>query len=212
MQHPFSDNELATSLAVPSTLGMNEYLLVIQPDESVYQKIMAIKQSFAATYDCPSALYSKPNITLINFLQWNMLEKKVIPMLQRLTATVAPFSVRIEKFGSFPTHTIYAAVQTKNDIVQLVKTLKPAQSLLTPNKENKPHFITEPHLTIARKLLPWQFEKAWQEYSNIPFSAGFMVHQVVLLKRKIGTKKYQVAASFPLLNKPSNKALQIALF
>ncbi len=212
MQHPFSNSEPVTSTTMPSTLGMNEYLLVIQPDESVYQKIMAIKQSFAATYDCPSALYSKPHITLINFLQWNILEKKVIPMLQRLTATVAPFSVRIEKFGSFPTHTIYAAVQTKNDIVQLVKTLKPAQSLLTPNKENKPHFITEPHLTIARKLLPWQFEKAWQEYSNIPFSAGFMVHQVVLLKRKIGTKKYQVAASFPLLNKPSNKALQIALF
>jgi 2'-5' RNA ligase len=212
MQHPFSDNELATSLAVPSTLGMNEYLLVIQPDESVYQKIMAIKQSFAATYDCPSALYSKPHITLINFLQWDMLEKKVIPMLQRLTATVAPFSVRIENFGSFPTHTIYAAVQTKNDIVQLVKSLKPAQSLLTLNKDNKPHFIIEPHLTIARKLLPWQFEKAWQEYSNTPFSAGFMVHQVVLLKRKMGTTKYQVAVCLPLLNKPSNKALQIALF
>jgi hypothetical protein len=54
------------------------------------------------------------------------------------------------------------------------------------DKDNKPHFITEPYLTIARKLQPWQYEKAWLEYQHANFHGRFIADHVLLLKRKAG--------------------------
>ena len=213
MQHPFINSE---QNEIPMTIGgkpnINEYLLVIQLHEDLYNKIMAIKKQFAEKYDCPAAIHSKPHITLINFVQWEMQEKKFISRLKNIFESTAPFQVSINGFGSFPTHSIYANVQTKNDIVTLVKSTKSAQSLLSFNVKNKAHFITEPHITIERKLLPWQYEKGWLEYSNTSFSASFMVNEAVLLKRHIDTKKYNIVTSFLLLNKPSAIATQTSLF
>ena len=212
MQHPFIANEQTNiPLQKGGKLNINEYLLIVQPHEDLYNKIMFIKQSFAEKYDCPLAAYTKPHITLINFVQWEMQELKLINRLKNAVAINNPFLVTINGFGSFPTHTIYANIQTKNNLVSLVKSMKPVQSILTLDNKNKPHFITEPHLTIARKLLPWQYEKAWLEYSNTPLTASFMVNELVLLKRQVGTKKYTVATSFPLLNQ-SKESVQTALF
>lgn len=212
MQHPFTNNEQTpVPLLRGGKLTINEYLLIVQPHEDLYNKIMLIKQSFAEKYDCPLAAYTKPHITIINFVQWEMQELKLINRLKNVVATNNPFLVTINGFGSFPTHTIYANIQTKNNLVGLVKSMKPVQSILTLDSKNKPHFITEPHLTIARKLLPWQYEKAWLEYSNTPFTASFMVNELVLLKRQVDTKKYTVATSFPLLNQ-LKESTQATLF
>lgn len=212
MQHPFIANEQTNiPLQKGGKLNINEYLLIVQPHEDLYNKIMLIKKSFAEKYDCPLAAYTKPQITLINFVQWEMQELKLINRLKNAVATSNPFLVTINGFGSFPTHTIYVNIQTKNNLVNLVKSMKSVQSILTLDNKNKPHFITEPHLTIARKLLPWQYEKAWLEYSNTPLTASFMVNTLVLLKRQVDTKKYTVATSFPLLNQPK-ESVQTALF
>ena len=60
------------------------------------------------------------------------------------------------------------------------------------DRDNKPHFITEPHLIIARKLLPWQYEKAWLEYERKDFHGRFIADHALLLKRKAGDKYRQV--------------------
>lgn len=212
MQPSFTANEKRNiPLLKGGKLNINEYLLIVQPHEDLYNKIMLIKQAFAQKYDCPLAAYTKPYITLINFVQWAMQEQKLINRLKNIVATSNPFLIAINGFGSFPTHTIYANIQTKNNLISLVKSMKPVQSILTLDAKNKPHFITEPHLTIARKLLPWQYEKAWLEYSNTAFTASFMVNELVLLKRQIDIKKYTIATSFPLLNKP-DVSVQTTLF
>ncbi len=213
MQHPFTANEQTNiPLQKGGKLNINEYLLIVQPHEDLYNKIMLIKKLFAQKYDCSVAAYTKPRITLINFIQWEMQELKLINRLKNVVATNNPFLVTINGFGSFPTHTIYANIQTKNNLVNLVKSMKPVQSILTLDNKNKPHFITEPHLTIARKLLPWQYEKAWLEYSNTPLTASFMVNELVLLKRQVDTKKYYHITTFPLLSKRSASAAQRLLF
>ncbi len=211
MQHSFTNSDsIRPSLFKDGKLNINEYLLIVQPHEDLYNKMMHIKQSFAQKYDCPLAAYTKPHITLINFVQWEMQEPKLIHQLNSAIAVNHPFLVTINGFGSFPTHTIYANIQTKNNLVHLVKSLKTIQRILTLDNKNKPHFITEPHLTIARKLLPWQYEKAWLEYSNTPLTASFMVNELVLLKRQVDTKKYTVLTSFPLLSK-TDISVQTAL-
>ncbi|MBL7741397.1 MAG: hypothetical protein JNK14_19395, partial [Chitinophagaceae bacterium] len=77
-----------------------------------------------------------------------------------------------------------------------------AQRLMKLNDDNKPHFIMEPHLTIARKLQPWQYEKGWLEYSQKHFTGRFIADSMVLLKRPVGEMKYQVADRFEFRNMP----------
>jgi hypothetical protein len=68
----------------------------------------------------------------------------------------------------------------------LVTEVKDVQRLMKLDKDHKPHFIDEPFVTIARKLLPWQYEKAWLEYSNKSFTGRFIADGMLLLKREAG--------------------------
>ena len=88
-------------------------------------------------------------------------------------------------------------------IQNLVKEIRSqAQRLMKLNDENKPHFIMEPHLTVARKLLPWQYEKGWLEYSNKHFTGRFIADGMLLLKRAVGEMKYQIVEKFQFQNLP----------
>ena len=213
MQHPFLQIEKTVHQPFNThKLAANDYLLIVQPHEDLYNKIIDIKKQFAEKYDNPMAAFLKPHLTLVKFMQYEMTEKHIVKKLQSIAESSASFKVDLNGFGSFPTHTIYLNVQTKNPIINLVKELKQTQHLLKFDKEHKPHFITEPHISIARKLLPWQYEKGWLEYSNTSFSASFMVNNLILLKRKTGAKGYTVAATFPLLNKQVAVTTQASLF
>ena len=72
------------------------------------------------------------------------------------------------------------------------------------NEENKPHFIMEPNLTIARKLKPWQYEKGWLEFSQRHFTGSFIVNSMLLLRRLSGEMRYYPVQHFPLQNLPVN--------
>ncbi|MEO7307107.1 MAG: hypothetical protein ABIR78_00790, partial [Ferruginibacter sp.] len=77
-----------------------------------------------------------------------------------------------------------------------------AQRLMKFDNDNKPHFILEPHLTIARKLLPWQYEQGWLEYSHKHFTGRFIADSMLLLKRPVGELKYQILRRFEFQNLP----------
>lgn len=177
----------------------SEYLLVLAPHEALQQQILQLKKHFAENYDCPTAVYSKPHITLLRCLQYTMAEMRWIPRLERIIASADPFMVELSDFGSFPTHTIFIQVKTKNPIIELVKSLRPLQPMIKTDKEHKPHFIMDPHMTIARKLLPWQYEKGWLEYSNSQFTGKFMADHVLLMRKQMDAKKYEVIKRFKLL-------------
>jgi hypothetical protein len=73
------------------------------------------------------------------------------------------------------------------------------------NDDNKPHFILEPHIPVARKLLPWQYEKGWLEYSNKHFTGRFIADGMLLLKRpvdEIDNYRYQIVEKFQFQNLP----------
>jgi len=114
----------------------------------------------------------------------------------------------LKDFGSFPSHTIYIAITSKVPVQGLVKQIRSeVQRLMKLNEDNKPHFIMQPHLTIARKLKPWQYEKGWLEYSQKHFAGRFIADSMVLLKRPVGDpgnnrEKYQVVERFTFQNLP----------
>ena len=180
-----------------------EYLLVLSPHEELRERIIELKKEFGAKYDYQTSVKSRPHLTLVNFLQYGMMEERIVSRLKTIAMGHHPIKVELKDFGSFPSHTIYINVTSKLPIQGLVKTIRAeAQRLMKLNDDNKPHFILEPHLNIARKLKPWQYEKGWLEYSNKHFTGRFIADAMLLLKRPVGEIKYQVAQRFEFMNLP----------
>jgi 2'-5' RNA ligase len=177
-----------------------EYLLVLNPHEELRNQMQSIKKEFAEKYKAPLALSTKPHITLVNFLAYQMTQDRLLNRIGTIAMGITPFKVEVNGFGSLPSHTIYANVTTKVPIQEVVRELKSAQHLMTLSKENKPHFIEESHLTICRKLKPWQFEQGWLEYSHRHFSGRFIADSMTLLKRPAGEKGYQPIMRFEFQN------------
>ena len=182
--------------------SQNEYLLILNPHEELRKKIMSVKNEFYEKYEAPNARWGKPHVTLVKFTQLEMMEERIINRLKIVAMGYHPIKVELKDFGSFPSHTIYINITTKEPVKNLVKEIKPWQRLLKLNDDNKPHFIDEPHLIIARQLKPWQYESAWKEYSQKNFTGRFIADSMLLLKRKLGDMPYQIAARFEFQNLP----------
>lgn len=191
-----------TSLIKIPGYNYNEYLLILNPHEDLRNKIMKIKKEFYEKYKAPAALYSKPHLTLANFVQFEMMEERLVNRLKTIAMGYHPFKVELKDYGSFPSHTIFINVESKQQVQNLVKELRPAQRLMTLNKENKAHFINDPHLTVARKLLPWQYEQGWLDYSHRNFTGRFIADSMLLIKRRLGDKNYQIVQRFEFMNLP----------
>ena len=180
---------------------MCEYLLVLHPHEELWNKIMNTKKEFAKKFEAPSAEWGKPHITLLRFRQLQMMEERIVNRFKMIAMAMPAFKVELKDFGSFPSHTIYINVDTKVAIQVLVKSLKTAQSLLK-TKEQKPQFIEDGYISVARKLLPWQYEKGWLEYSHKHFTGRFIASDMLLLRRREGDKSFQPVQKFEFLNMP----------
>ena len=184
-----------------------EYLLVLSSHEELWNRIMKTKEEFSDKYKSDHAKWGKPHITLVNFMQYEMMEERIVNRLRMVAMGSPAFKVELKDFGSFPSHTIYINVTSKLPVQNLVKQIRTeSQKLMKINDDNKPHFIMEPHLTIARKLKPWQYEKGWLEYSNKHFTGRFIADSMTLLKRQVVLdevkKKYVVREKFVFQNLP----------
>jgi 2'-5' RNA ligase len=165
-------------------LATNEYLLILHPHEELRNKIQLVKKDFAETYQAPGAVGGKPQVTIVRFTQLALMEERIVQRLRTIAMGFCPFKVELKDFGSFPTHTIFINVLSKLPIRKLVTEIKDVQRLMKLDKEHKPHFIDDPYITIARKLLPFQYEKGWLEYSQKSFTGKFIADGMLLLKRR----------------------------
>lgn len=178
-----------------------EYSLVLQPHEELRNKIMHVKKEFAEKFDLPSVAFGKPQLTIAKFQQIQMMEDRICNRLTMVAMAMPAFKVELKDFGSFPSHTIYLNVDAKSAVTLLVKHLKTTQRLLKTT-EHRPQFMESSHITIASKLLPEQFGKAWLEYSHKHFTGRFIANNMLLLRRCEGMKTYQPLKSFEFLNIP----------
>ena len=131
-----------------------------------------------------------------------MMEERLVNSLKTIGMGYTPFKLELRDFGSFPSHTIFINVESKLQVKNLTRELRQAQKLMTLNKDNKPHFIDDPYIPIARKLLPWQYEKGWQEYSHRHFTGRFIADGMLLLNEGLERKTYQIVQRFEFMNLP----------
>lgn len=183
-------------------LAINEYLLILNPHEELRVRIQQVKKEFSEAFQAPGAIGGKPHVALVKFTQLEMMEERILQRLRIIGMGFCPFKVELKDFGSFPSHTIYINVTSKLPVRSLVNEVRDVQRLMKPDKDHKPHFIEEPYITIARKLLPFQYEKGWLDLSNKSFTGRFVADGMLLLKRKEGDKAWQIAERFAFQNLP----------
>lgn len=188
------------SQEILSSFATADYRLVAEPPAALRASLFAVKKHFAAQYDCPAAAGGRADITLLRFTQYEMQEARILRRLEPLIAERASFLVALNGFGSFPSHTIFFSITTQTQLLELVKSFRPMQQLLTMDQLHKPHFIHTPYINLAVKLLPWQYEKGWLEMHHTHFSGKFMAEQLVLLRKRAGEKNYAAVKRFGLKN------------
>ncbi len=185
---------------------MCEFLIVLNPHEELRNRITSLKKEFHEKYKGSSSskmmTSARPQLALVKFETIEMMEERIVNRLKSIGMGYHPFKVELKDFGSYPSHSIYINVTSKLPIQNLVKQIKEAQRLMKLDKEHKPHFIEEPQFTIARKLLPWQFEQAWLEYGSRHFTGRFIADHMLLLKRREGQTAWQIVQRFEFMNLP----------
>jgi hypothetical protein len=180
-----------------------EYLLVLNPHEALCNKIMQVKKQFRETYQCGDAVYGRPNIPMVRFMQYQLMEERLINRLKSVAMGYPPTKIELRDYGSLPAHTIYINISSRNQVQSLVRQIRAeAGQLMKLNKEHPPYFMMEPQVVIARKLQPWQYEKGWLEYSHKHFTGRFIADAMLLLKRPVGEFKYEIAQRFEFQNLP----------
>jgi len=180
-----------------------EYMIVLNPHTELANKIVSVRQDFNKEFKIEAPTGSKPNLALVRFKQYELMEERIISHLGTIAMGQYPFKVELKDFGSFPSHTIYINVTTKVPIQDLIRTIRAeTQRLMKLNDDNKPHFIMEPHITIGMKLKPWQYESGWLKYSNRSFTGRFIADGMLLLKRSFGTRPWQILRRFEFQNLP----------
>lgn len=196
-------------------LSLSEYMLVLSPPDALWKKIMAIKKAFSEAYNYPLAGSTKPHITLANFLQFGLFEERLQEQLQKITTCLPSVEVGLKDYASFSfsaKKAIYINITSKEPVLNLIKELKRAKRLMIPDRKYKPRFTTNPHLTIARGLQNWRYEKAWINYQQATFSDNFLASQITLLRRPLFGQKFTVAGQFDLLGKGTDQLQQGVLF
>lgn len=179
------------------TPAVAEYLLLIEPRRDLSDAIISIKQDFYDQYKAPEALKGKPHLTLVNYKQYTSFESRIVQKLHATAMQLSAIAVDLQGYGSFPSHTIFINVVSRSGIQNLVKIVRThLQGLMKLDKDNKPHFIMEPHITIARRLKPWQYEQGWLKYSHESFSGRFIANHMILLKRDTPDQKYELVSRF----------------
>lgn len=181
---------------------LNEYMLVLAPHEDLRNRIQQIKKEFSEKYKCLLALWGKPHLMLARFSQYEMMEERVLNRLKSISMGFPPFKVELKDFGSYPSHTIFINVTSREPVRELLREIREAQRILKPDNEHKPYLGDDPQITVASKLLPWQYESGWLEYSNRHFTGRFMADSMLLLKRQHGDKAWQIVERLEFQNLP----------
>ncbi len=188
---------------LPSVPGyrLNEYKLVIPLPDALQQKIFAIRTELGENYSYKPD-QGRVHITLVMFSQLEMMEDKIKQRLKTISMGEAPFKIELRDYGAYPSHTIFINIATREPVKKLMRSVREIQNILRTDKEHKAHFLQDPVISIARKLKPWQYEKAWLEYSHRQFTGRFIADALLLLKRPEGSIPWQIVERMELQNLP----------
>ena len=180
-----------------------DYKIILTPHEELAKKIMEVQKDFNGKFKLENSKVYVPQLILVSFKQMHVFEQRIINRLKIMSMGFHPIKIEIKNLGSIPSHTIYFAVTSKEPVKELVtKIREESQRLMKLDKDNKPHFIMDANLTLARKLKPWQYEQAWTEYSHYDFTGRFVADKMILLRKREEEYRFSPIETFHFQNLP----------
>ena len=180
-----------------------EYLVVLEIEEELRNKVTGIKKEFYDRHKVPSSFTGRPNVTLARFESTELLEQKILNRLQVISSAIKPFSVELQNFGSYPMHSIFINIINQGHVNDLVLKLKEARTLMKRSGKD-PHFVEEPLVPVAIRLWKEKYKEVITEYSNKKFYGKFYAGSMLLLKRGGQENKYKIVRKFQFECLPVN--------
>lgn len=177
--------------------GLYEYLLVVDPDVSVRDKVAAEKQSFYDEFREKASIGAGAHIIVASFLAREEMEDTLIRWIQRICDQVNPFRVTLNNYSGFPPHTIYLRVQDPMPFLHLNQQLKAVDDLVRSSSCPPVRLMAKPHLSLARRLPEPVYTKAMFCYSQKTFHETFMAQDLRLLRRAHQFDDCKMVNKFP---------------
>lgn len=172
-----------------------EYLLVIDPHETLRQKIEKNRQALMEKYHILQPQTGRPNVSLVRFTSLQMMEEKIIQRLQLVAMAEKPFVIELQDYGSYPMHAIFIRIANQPRVLQLIKNLKQARRLMKAAGDD-PHFLLDPHIALAGRIPKEKYLEAMKEYGHKKFTGRFVADAMLLLRRPKNEKRYQIVKRF----------------
>jgi 2'-5' RNA ligase len=188
-------------LAEISSGSQIEYSIIINPTDSLRNKIIKIKNEIHLKYNESILLNTRPNIRLSKFFNWEKVEERLTDHLRVTAMAMPPFKVVLKDYGSFPSHTLFINVTSRIPLQMLMKGLKALKPLIKSSL-GESIFVNEFYIPLAVKLSLPQYEKIWKDYRNRKFTGNFIADGMLLLRRRSGEKNYQIVERFEFMNLP----------
>ena len=158
------------------------YFIALLPPAPLQAEATAFKEHFATYYDSRAALKSPPHITLQPSFRWPADQVLTLETaLQNFATQHPPLDIHLSGFGAFPPRVIYLHVHRSDALLALQRSLRShLETTLGIVDPSKRPFA--PHLTLAYKdLRPEQFQAAWPQFRDRPFSHQFQAQHLTLL-------------------------------
>jgi 2'-5' RNA ligase len=163
---------------------LHEYLLVVNPAASVYEKVMIEKQLFREEYEGGDTARTNPHIVVAVFFAKEAMEETLIRWIQRICNQQQSFTATLNNYSGFPPHTIYLRVQNERPFQKLITDMKVVNAYISSCACPPMQFISKPHVSITEKISEDVYFEALIRYAHRTFHESFAVNELQLLKRK----------------------------
>ena len=174
------------------------YFIAIIPPADVAQPLDNLRHELSRKFNSSHALNSPPHITLVP--PFKMKREQLARLEEALKKSAKrhhPFSLKVNDFGHFGQHTLFAKVNLQDKLRLLQQdvhgAVKDELSLQIDRLEREYH----PHLTLAFKdLKKSQFSPAWQYLQQKELKLHFEACNIVLLRHS--GKRWLIDKEIPL--------------
>lgn len=197
--------QLTLPFADDGCCGRWQYLLIASPDPAVTAAVMKVKEDFYAVYKQRIATGTRPHITVAHFTATEKSEAALVELMRETCSKHPRFIAGLQNFDGFEPSTLYINVQAHEPFRQLAGSLSVVKDCLRTNRCPAAYLVSHPHLTVARRLPHWVYAKAIREYRSRCFEGAFVVNELLLLKKRQRSQRYERVTTLRL--SPSNSFL-----
>lgn len=183
----------------------SSYLLLIEPEKKVSFRIEKLRDTIHSEVNMISNPFYNPHVTVLEFLQYESFEKKLIPALKDFVSQLHPFTLTLTDFGTFG-HTFYLQVKPLPKELSRISASRKELKVMTRTTVNTQSVY---HLTVFKDLDEQMSGRIWENWQNKKFEDFFVVKEFVFLRKKENQRHYQEVARFPLLGKEIVKPVYV---